>query len=368
MFFKSKARSTADLLPAQQFTGQGVICISGLYKCGTSWLSLALGSHPDALALPELDIVRAFGHEYETPLRPRTPQERIRYLLTASNYGRLPAVVTALDKTPSAHELYDYLETNSSKRIFIKNAFTGTEYVRLKSNPSGGSSGRLQRYCTYWDLDEASAQQLCTLCCDANPADEAIRRFAALHAGFSGKRVIFKSADQINFLHHTERILPDAQRVVIIRDGRDMAISASKFETYIKKKTHFADVWNMAAVDFWTRLEQWAHVATVIKNAEADGRIILLRYEDLHAAFEHTLGQLLHRCGLSVSAQILADIRRNTSFAKMSGGRNKGEEDLASNIRRGITGEWREVLDGASKARAWAVAGSALEMFGYTKN
>jgi hypothetical protein len=52
----------------------------------------------------------------------------------------------------------------------------------------------------------------------------------------------------------------------------------------------------------------------------------------------------------------------------MSGGRDRGEEDLGSHIRRGITGEWREVLDGTSKARAWAIAGSALEMFGYTKD
>lgn len=351
--------------PDQLDLEKKVIFIVGLYKCGTSWLSLALGKHPHAMSLPELDVVRAFGNEGTTNLDPKTIDERIRYIFSASNYGRLPAAVTEEARGLPFEELFDYFERNASKQIILKNSFIEQEFDRKKSSQLAGRGCDLRSYINYWNLDKHSAKQIVEeAICKQNPKD-AIRNFCQIHQNFSGKFLILKSADQINHLRHLKNVMPNSLRILIVRDGRDMAISAAKFERYIVEKTHLSDIWGLVEQGFWTRLEQWAQVVRSINEYKKQEDLYLLSYEDLSNNFVVTLSKLLDWIGLNSSMEIVEQIKNETSFEKMSGGRSKGDEDVSSSMRRGISGEWRRMLSDEDKEKAWRIAGSELAMLGY---
>ena len=342
-----------------------VIFIVGIYKCGTSWLSLALGKHPKAMALPELDVIRAFANEGTETLDAKTVDERIKYILSASNYGRLPASVTEAARGLPQEEMFGYVEQNASKRIILKTAFTGQQFDREKAVQLVGRGCSLRSYMNYWNMDKSSAKKLFSDAIYNSESRDAIRSFCQIHQNFSGEFLVLKSADQINHLEHLKKVMPNSPRILIVRDGRDMAISATKFEQYIKEKTHFGDIWGLVEHGFWTRLEQWAHVVRMVDEYNNQGDFYLLRYEDLSNDFEGTFSKLLNWIGLSSSKEIIEQIKSETSFEKMSGGRSKGDEDMSSNIRKGISGEWRSMLSDADKEKAWAIAGKELAMFGY---
>lgn len=342
-----------------------IITIVGMYKCGTSWLSLALGKHPEAMALPELDVVRAFADESSAELPPRTQQERVRYLLSASNYGRMPAKISAAAEGLPADALYDYFEENASSRIFLKNAFVSQQLDRDAARALAGNGRSLNSFLNYWNLDESTARALFTEVIGCTEPTQAIQDFCRLHQRFAGGHLVLKSADQINHLDRLKQVLPGSRRILIIRDGRDMAVSAAKFEQYITERTHFSDIWGVVELGYWTRLEQWAHIARQINELAQAKELYLLRYEDLSADFEGTFSRLLDWLGLDASPQIVARIKADTSFEKMSGGRSKGDEDVSSNIRKGIVGEWRSLLSESDRERAWTLAGNELSLFGY---
>lgn len=344
-----------------------VIFIVGLYKCGTSWLSLALGKHPNAMSLPELDVIRAFADESSANLSAKTVDERVKYIFSASNYGRLPANITENSHGLNANELFNYLEDNASKRIILKNSFTSQQFDRKSASQLIGQGSQLMRYVNYWDLDITSIKKLIE---DAiyNPlSTDAIRNFCRIHQAFSGNFLVLKSADQINHIKHLKNIMPNSPRILIIRDGRDMAISATKFEQYIRQKTHFTDIWGVVEHGFWERLQQWAHVIRKIEEYKKKSDLYVLRYEDLSSDFEQTFTKLLDWIGLDSSKYIVDQIKKETSFEKMSGGRSKGNEDLSSNIRKGITGEWKVILNNTDKERAWEIAGKELAIYQYEK-
>jgi hypothetical protein len=219
----------------------------------------------------------------------------------------------------------------------------------------------------YWQLDKASAEKLfATAIFNSNPK-EAIRAFCKIHQAFSGEFLVLKSADQINHLGHLKNIMPNSPRILIIRDGRDMAISATKFEQYVREKTHFGDIWGVVEQGFWKRLEQWVSVVHSVDEYKKQGDLYVLRYEDLSIDFLNTFSKLLDWIGLDSSKGIVEEIKRESSFEKMSGGRSKGDEDMSSNIRKGISGEWRSFLSKPDKEKAWEIAGKELAMFGYEK-
>jgi hypothetical protein len=344
-----------------------VIFVVGVYKCGTSWLSYALGKHPQAMALPELDVIRAFAKENTRNLHPRSVDERIKYIFSASNYGRLPAAITNESCGVAHGEMFDYFEQNANKQIILKNSLTGQEFDRQRAFRLTGQGCGLKSYLNYWQLDKASAEKLfATAIFNSNPK-EAIRAFCKIHQDFSGEFLVLKSADQINHLGHLKDIMPNSPRILIIRDGRDMAISATKFEQYVREKTHFGDIWGVVEQGFWRRLEQWVHVVHSVNEYEKHGDLYVLRYEDLSFDFLNTFSKLLDWIGLDSSKEIVEEIKRESSFEKMSGGRSKGCEDMSSNIRKGISGEWRSFLSKPDKEKAWEIAGKELATFGYEK-
>lgn len=343
-----------------------IVAIVGLYKCGTSWLSLALGKHPSVLALPEFDVVRAFADESAAGLKARPREERLRYIFGSTNYGRLPIDVVSAAAQQDPGQLYDFLIASASKRVNLKNSFVQDAFNPASNARLRGHGTSIDSFVTFWTLDEESAHAIVQTI-DEPDVRQAIRRFCLVHQRFAGPtaHLALKSADQINHLALLEQCLPEAKRIAIIRDGRDMANSAIRFEDYIRRRTHFEGVWGVQQFDYWDRLRHWVDAARKIRAEKEKGGLYVLRYEDLLNDFAGTVRPLLDWLELERTDAIVAKMEQGTTFEVMSGGRKRGEESAGSNIRRGIAGEWREILDADGRARAREIASRELEYFGY---
>jgi hypothetical protein len=69
--------------------------------------------------------------------------------------------------------------------------------------------------------------------------------------------------------------------------------------------------------------------------------VMLVRYEDLIGAdAERSWGRLLEHCGVSLSAAERGDVLARYSFRALSG-RQPGQEDTGSKLRKGVAGDWR---------------------------
>src|SRR5262249_53129194 len=94
-------------------------------------------------------------------------------------------------------------------------------------------------------------------------------------------------------------------------------------------------------------------------------RIRRVRYEDLARDTEGILAGLFEFLGVEVDASVLARCRTEASFAKRSGGRNRGEEDEQSLFRQCEAGDLRRHPREDANALFRERAGSWLDRFGY---
>ena len=354
-------------IPEDSIFEKKLVFITGLYKCGTTWLSLALGKHPQVMDLIELDVIRAFAHESLPELKGKDIYERLKYNLSAASYGLLPQEIIKRSINIERAELFDFIESNAHKQINLERSFVDYRLDRAKGEKICGHGTSVESLINYWNLDQKSAHKVFVGSLLEPDPKKAIRNFCKVHQEFSGEFCVFKSADQINHIKHLQNVMPGSLKVLIIRDGRDMAISATKFEDYVRRNTHFTDIWQFVETDFWERLRQWKALARSIHTYKESGEIYILRYEDLINNFEMTITKLLNYLGMSSEIEIVEHMRVETTFERMSGGRARGQEDINSNIRNGIVDEWINVLDDADKQKAWELAGEELSLFGYER-
>ncbi len=137
---------------------------------------------------------------------------------------------------------------------------------------------------------------------------------------------------------------------VLIRDLRDTLISAyfSLRNTH-EVKTPESAYWRQILMRL-NREEGFLYVmethlgayARVQRTWLADG-VTCYRLEDCMADAPSMLGRMLAEgWGVKVEARLLADLTTRHSFARLSGGRAPGQEDLGSHYRKGVAGDWKE--------------------------
>src|SRR2546428_400305 len=81
------------------------------------------------------------------------------------------------------------------------------------------------------------------------------------------------------------------------------------------------------------------------------------------------LSQMLRNgWGLPVERQRLEDVTARCSFEKLSGGRERGKEDVKSHYRKGVHGDWRNHFTPAITCRFKALLNNVLVMAGYEKD
>ena len=95
--------------------------------------------------------------------------------------------------------------------------------------------------------------------------------------------------------------------------------------------------------------------------------LLVIRYEDLTMNFESTCESLFKELELSSGINLIQNIKKNTDFKVVSGGRNPGEK-AEHLVRSGLIGEWTSELNEIERSRAWKVASYQLSLLGYRED
>jgi len=164
-----------------------------------------------------------------------------------------------------------------------------------------------------------------------------------------------------------KRLFPRSKFIHILRDGRDVAVSAFRHRERILNETNQTNLeLNAEAPQLLTN---WAGFTRAVRKAEKAGiPIHTVRYEEmldncvasLRSCVEHLLPE--NNIG---DDQLQAAVNAN-SFQTLSGGRNPGETDNNSLVRRGQAGSWRDELGSDATGRFNLEDRELLEELGYS--
>ena len=246
------------------------------------------------------------------------------------------------------------------------------------------------------EVDGRTARQGARLFEDRD-ASEVFRDIVAriLAKGFADPRVTLVGTKDNGIVKHLPvygTFFPKARFVFILRDPRDLAVS--RWYHNLRTAEGFAErsgtiaAWSHSVASHWL-----SDVSKVLALAgRLEGRFHMLRYEDLHAAPEATLAQLLGFLGHAPSeadaalclrglplrrpcqaddlghAPSEADAAlclRACRFETLSGGRRSGEEDRGSFFRKGTPGDWINHLDDAALSAFRSQSAPLMAQFGY---
>ena len=219
------------------------------------------------------------------------------------------------------------------------------------------------------EVDGRTARQGARLFEDRD-ASEVFRDIVAriLAKGFADPRVTLVGTKDNGIVKHLPvygTFFPKARFVFILRDPRDLAVS--RWYHNLRTAEGFAErsgtiaAWSHSVASHWL-----SDVSKVLALAgRLEGRFHMLRYEDLHAAPEATLAQLLGFLGHAPSEADAALCLRACRFETLSGGRRSGEEDRGSFFRKGTPGDWINHLDDAALSAFRSQSAPLMAQFGY---
>lgn len=174
-----------------------------------------------------------------------------------------------------------------------------------------------------------------------------------------------KTPDNVRHLSELEALFPTAKFLLMVRDGRDCAVSGwfhnLRSSPDWARKYGSLDSYARSIADIWA-----AELAKAQEFADRHAaRTRQLRFEDLIMNTEDTLAGVFEFLGVKTSESILARCRSQASFVNLSGGRRPGEEDRQSFFRKGVAGDWRNHLSDRIEAEFRERAGTWLDRFGY---
>ena len=167
-----------------------------------------------------------------------------------------------------------------------------------------------------------------------------------------------------------KQLFPRSRFIHILRDGRDVAVSAFRHRERLHQKApQAAQTPPDLAAEAPQLLSKWAGFTRAVRKAEATGiPVHTVRYEamlsDGVASLRGCVDHLLPDNSLS-DDQLQAAVTAN-SFQALSGGRDPGAIDASSNLRRGQAGSWRDELPSEVIERFTPEDRDLLEQLGYT--
>ncbi len=217
--------------------------------------------------------------------------------------------------------------------------------------------------------------------------------FLSKEVARTGRRIVGdKSPQHTENLDEIHGIYPDAKIVHVVRDGRDVAVSAMHHwwrlatdreggvfelspeelrlrDAYAENGQAFLDEGRSIFTE--ERLAQlarrWDYRTGKGRRdgAELYGEDYLeIRYEDLLLDTPTVFGRVLEFLGASSEDRMIERCLRSSSFERASK-RSTGEEDSSSFFRKGVAGDWRNVFNARDRELYKELAGERLIELGY---
>jgi len=301
--------------------------VVGYQKSGTTWLMRMLDSHPEILCRGE---GRFFGGSWR--------QESVK---------RIDA-----KRPPSS----------------LYNAVLDAEYLRLWIERS------------VWSRNDDADEHL------TNLTRMAIDYFLTGELSKTGKRLVGDKSPLLTAetMEEIAGIYPEARVIHIIRDGRDAVVSAAHHSRNFGKarkgtrtpgdrradpgELRLAGESIFAGNSLKRMAAEWSR--RVGKTVE-DGPALLgesyaeVRYEDLLGRPEDEVGRILRLLGADDGEETVRRCVEAASFERLSGGRERGEEDSSSFFRKGVAGDWRGFFTEEDRRIFKQEAGELLIEIGY---
>lgn len=210
------------------------------------------------------------------------------------------------------------------------------------------------------------------------------RRESITH--FSEKIALNTEQDARVTIDTLKKLYPDAKIVHIVRDPRDVAVSAM-FHSYRNFREKHERNWITDFVDsvlegnndnilkkqavsayFKSHARAWNRIASIFHHtgeALYGENYLLVRYEDLLQAPREQVNRLFAFTGLAHDEQLVADVVEKASFKNLSKGRKAGEQDSSSFYRKGVAGDWKNYLTPEASRKVFRDAWELMQQFGY---
>lgn len=176
----------------------------------------------------------------------------------------------------------------------------------------------------------------------------------------------------ISWSEHNTTLLADSgvPYVIQYRDFRDMYVSDYFYTRLTPWHYHHERVknWSMDEYVAWraeTHLPGYCAVVDSWRDNRNADLSLLIRYEDLIADTFGWMKKVRALYELPATDEELADIVERNSFASLSKGRARGEENKNSHFRKGIAGDWKNHFNEQNKDAIKKAAGDWLIQHGY---
>jgi hypothetical protein len=215
------------------------------------------------------------------------------------------------------------------------------------------------------------------------------RELARSGKRFAGDKTPLTST---SMLREVASLQPGTKVAHVIRDGRDVAVSAVHhvWNTDVREggfhrltaeqvrlreeyradpegflasgRSIFAEGMLVGTARDWARM-----VGGAIRDGRRDlgSDYLELRYELLLERGPEEVARLLEFLGADSGSRSVGHCLERARFERSSGGRSPGEEDSSSPVRLGLAGGWRRVFTPEDKRAFKAAAGSLLVELGY---
>lgn len=226
-----------------------------------------------------------------------------------------------------------------------------------------------------------------------NLARLSVDYFLAKEVNRTGKRIVGdKSPQHTECLDEIHDIYPDAKIIHIVRDGRDVAVSAMNHwwrlakdredgvfeltpeeleirDAYLEDREAFVAAGRSIFTE--ERLTQLARRWSYrVGKGHKDGKSLYgegyveIRYEDLLSSPEENLFLIFETLQARRGDPIIERCIRAGSFERLSQ-RAQGEEDAGSFYRKGVAGDWKSIFTQRDREIYESIAGEQLAAMGY---
>lgn len=311
-----------------------VFFILGHGKSGTTWLARLLGAHPEILCLWE---GRFFNRDWH-----REDLEEME--------ARVPP-----------RSLYGVLSNSTDLKLWLQRSV--------------------------WARNEDQEKHL------SNLTRLAVDYFLKQRLQESGKSIVGDKTPFLpgaNVMREIAEIYPEARVIHIIRDGRDAEVSwthhrwnratdkggiqvlrpgeVERRDAYNENPQAVLENGIFDEEELRSRAALWREVVGEARKDGPElfgGNYLEVRYEDLLRNPGPETKRLFESLGARAGEKVVRRCVEQASFEKMSRGRQRGEEDPDSLLRKGVAGDWRNVFTKREKEIFKEEAGGLLVELGY---